>query len=295
MHPVAILIPAAGLLIGPRLWANHVLGRHNQADDTLPGTAGELARKWLDDNRLQTVRVEVTDLGDHYDPQSGTVRLSRDKFDRKTLTAITTAAHEVSHALQHASGNQFFIWRMKLGKLALAVGEIGIVLLIAIPSAAFITRRRIPPMLMGTTISTMVVSGLAAQLVALPTELDASFRKALPMLGNEHLESEKIRDARSILTASTLTYVAASLVSLLHFWPWLNRITVRKPLVQAPGLLGQDIQWVGDLPAIHHDKGRSETSHRRRKRTQSARNTEIVVRKFGKPLIRGWMKVTRHL
>lgn len=294
MHPATILIPTAGLLIGPRLWTMHVLKQHNQTDENLPGTAAELARNWLDNNQLQEVRVEVTDLGDHYDPQSGTIRLSRDKFDRKTLTAITTAAHEVSHALQHSSGYQPFVWRIRLGKLALTVGEIGIVLLIAIPAAALISRRPIPPLLIGTTVSTMLVSSLAAQLVALRTELDASFRRALPMLLDGYIEGEQIRGARSILIASSLTYVSASLLSVLHAWPWLSRMTVSRSPLLAPGITGPDVRRALDSPASRTDKVKSKCSRRRIRRTRGARNTEYIVRKFGKPLIRGWMNLTRR-
>lgn len=295
MHPATILIPTAGLLIGPRLWTIHVLKQHHQTDEELPGTAAELAREWLDNNQLKAVQVEITDIGDHYDPQSRAIRLSRDKFDRKTLTAVTTAAHEVSHALQHASGYQPFVWRMRLGKLALTVGEIGIVMLIAIPAAAIISRQRIPPFLMGTTVTTMLAAGLAAQLVALPTELDASFRRALPMLSDGYIEGDQIRSARSILMASSLTYVAASLLSLLHIWPWLGRMTVLRPSLQAPGLAIADNQRRIDLPAKQTPTVKSEAPCRKRVRSRSAKNTEIIVRKYGKPLIRGWMKFSRHL
>ena len=43
-----------------------------------------MARQILDLNGLQRVRVECTDMGDHYDPESKAVRLARDKYDRRT-------------------------------------------------------------------------------------------------------------------------------------------------------------------------------------------------------------------
>jgi len=59
-------------------------------------------------------------------------------------------------------------------------------------------------------------------LVTLPVEWDASCRRALPVLqqGN-YLSPEDEQGARRILTAAALTYVAASLASLLNLWRWI--------------------------------------------------------------------------
>ena len=60
-------------------------------------------------------------------------------------------------------------------------------------------------------------------LVTLPVELDASFRRALPILihGN-YIPESSIPIARKILTAAALTYLAASLASVLNFYRWLT-------------------------------------------------------------------------
>jgi len=70
-------------------------------------------------------------------------------------------------------------------------------------------------------IATMGISTLV-HLLTLPVEWDASFRRALPALqqGN-YLSSDDMRGARRILTAAALTYVAASLASLLNLWRWV--------------------------------------------------------------------------
>ena len=58
-------------------------------------------------------------------------------------------------------------------------------------------------------------------LVTLPTELDASFVRALPMLEKgEILLPGDEPHARRLLTAAALTYVAASLMSLLNIARW---------------------------------------------------------------------------
>ncbi|MFC1774679.1 zinc metallopeptidase [Pseudomonadota bacterium] len=56
-----------------------------------------------------------------------------------------------------------------------------------------------------------------------PVEWDASFRRALPLLeAGDYLSPDDLRNARQILTAAALTYVAGSLASLLNLWRWLR-------------------------------------------------------------------------
>ena len=62
MNPVLILVPAAALIMGPRLWVSHVLKQHNRKEEDLPLTARELARELLDAHDLQRVKVESTDV-----------------------------------------------------------------------------------------------------------------------------------------------------------------------------------------------------------------------------------------
>jgi Zn-dependent membrane protease YugP len=71
----------------------------------------------------------------------------------------------------------------------------------------------------------MATMGIATlvHLVTLPVEWDASFRRALPILQQRnYLSPEDEQGARRILTAAALTYVAASLASLLSLWRWIG-------------------------------------------------------------------------
>ena len=64
-------------------------------------------------------------------------------------------------------------------------------------------------------------SGAAIHFLTLPTEFDASFGRALPLLDRQRLlkPGDKIK-ARRLLTAAALTYVAGSLTSLLNIARW---------------------------------------------------------------------------
>src|SRR5215831_11195209 len=107
---LASLILLAALL-GPQWWVRHVLARHGGERSDLPGTGGELARHLLDEAGLRGVKVELTGNGDHYDPVERAVRLLPQHHDGRSVAAVAVAAHEVSHAVQHARGEPAFARR----------------------------------------------------------------------------------------------------------------------------------------------------------------------------------------
>ncbi len=221
--PYVILIIIVLLIVYlPQIWVRQVLNRYNQqAEPDFPGNGAELARHLLDRFELQDIKVENTELGDHYDPQTRTVRLNHDKFDNKTLTSITVAAHECGHALQHAAGEPLFEMRSRLAVTAVWATRIGSFLLFAAPFLALLTRAPSAAMINVLAALLILGFGLVVQLITLPVELDASFNKALPILESGYLKPEQIPAARQILRAAAWTYVAASLASLLNFWRWL--------------------------------------------------------------------------
>jgi len=210
------------LIYGPQLWVQWVLNRYNRdVEDNFPGTGGELARHLLDRYDLQEIDVEITDLGDHYDPMSRVVRLTKDKFEGKTLTAITVAAHECGHAFQHAAAEPMFMLRTRLATISVMAQRLGSFLLFAAPFAVLVTRA--PSAAVFNITGAFLIMGFAIvmHLLTLPVEIDASFKKALPLLSSGYLSEKQMPAARSILRAAAWTYVAASLATLLNFWRWL--------------------------------------------------------------------------
>jgi Zn-dependent membrane protease YugP len=268
--------------------------QHNRKDEKLGYTAAELARELLDWHDLQSVKVEMTDLGDHYDPEARAVRFNRDKFDRTSLTAIATAAHEVSHALQHASGYGPFVWRRHIARAAQVTGEAGFVILLSVPITSMTGRQPLPRAAIGATVLAMLGTGVAAQIVAIPAELDASFGRALPLLRDGYIDDKQARDVRKILTACSLTYISSSLVSVLNIWPWLGRRPAVHGLLSAP----QPARVNPDSTAGNH---KSKDLHQplRARITRSARckpeDTKAkLLRRFGKPVIRTWLRLSRY-
>ena len=223
MHVVIFLLLLITLLLGPQYWVKWVLNKYNhKAEDNFTGTGGELVRHLLDRYGLDSVKAEITSAGDHYDPGSRSVRLSEDHFNGRTLTAITIAAHEVGHAIQHARAEPLFLWRARLAAAAVAAQKLGSLLLFLVPLISIISRA--PAVGAMTLLAAFLVMGmgLLVHLLTLPVEIDASFNKALPLLEGGYLLPEQVGPARSILRAAAFTYVSSALAGLLNFWRWMQ-------------------------------------------------------------------------
>lgn len=221
MQYLLLIFLFLALVYGPKIWVQSVLKRYNRkVEENFPGTGGEFARHLLDRFDLGVISVEISEQGDHYDPVKRSVRLTRDKFDGKTLTAITVAAHECGHALQHAASEPLFLWRTRLAYISVWAQKFGSLLLFSAPVLALLFRA--PAVSVVNIIGAFLIIGFAVliQILTLPVELDASFKKAMPILKSGYLEKSQWSGANSILRAAAWTYVAASLTSLLNFWRW---------------------------------------------------------------------------
>jgi Zn-dependent membrane protease YugP len=171
-------------------------------------SGAQVAREILDSYRLQDVEIkEVTGrLSDHYNPNDKTVNLSKDIYQGTSIAAVSIAAHECGHAIQHKEGYQPLIFRntilpvcnigQGLGMIALFIG-----LILSNSTLAWI--------------GVLAMTGiLLFQVATLPVEFDASSR-ALTILNKYYLQSEEYNGAKSMLSAAAFTYVAGMLATLL--------------------------------------------------------------------------------
>lgn len=221
MHVLVPFLLLALVLLGPGIWVRRTMSRYDRPADRYEGTGAELARHLLDLEGLHDVRIEVTSQGDHYDPEARAVRLQAERHDGRSLTALTVAAHEVGHAIQHARGFTPLQWRTSLVRLVRPVERFGAGLLMLAPLVAVFTRAPLATVLLVAGGLLSLAASTLVHLLTLPTEFDASFGRALPMLQRERaLYDSDYRHARRILKAAACTYVAASLFSLLNVARW---------------------------------------------------------------------------
>lgn len=222
MAILLFIVVLFAIVFGPAIWVNRVLDRYSVPANRYSGTGAQLARHLLDQHGLQQVTVEATDQGDHYDPEAKAVRLTEDKFGGHSLTAITVAAHEVGHAVQDRDNYAPLRMRTRLVKATRRVEKLGAGVLMVSPFLGIVTRA--PAVGLLTFAAGMVTLGSAAlvHFMTLPTEFNASFGRALPMLDEHRILKDVDRPhARRLLTAAALTYVSASLMSLLNIARWI--------------------------------------------------------------------------
>ena len=174
-------------------------------------TAAEAARRILDANGLQNIRIErvAGELTDHYSPKENVIRLSDSTFNSTSVAAIGVAAHECGHAVQH-----------QVGYVPIKIRN-GIVPIVNISNAL-----SMPLFIIGLIIGITPLAFAGAilfgmvflfQLVTLPTETNASRRAMRTLEEMDLLAGDELKGARKTLTAAAMTYVAAVASTAMQF------------------------------------------------------------------------------
>lgn len=204
-----LMIPVLLFTLWAQFRVKSTFSKYSKVYSSRGFTGYDVARKILDDNGLNNVQIERIQgkLSDHYDPRTNVVRLSDEVYGSQSVAAIGVAAHEVGHAIQHATGYTPVKIRTALvpvtnigSNLGIWIVFIGIILSMT-PLAYF----------------GIILFGFATvfQLVTLPVEFNASSR-ALKTLDSYHiLDDDELSGSKKVLNAAALTYVAALAASIM--------------------------------------------------------------------------------
>lgn len=219
IDPLYFVFLAPGILLA--LWAQFRVQSAYARASQLPASSGlsgaEAAEAVLADGRVAGVRIEPTEgyLSDHYSPGEKALRLSPDVYVGRSLASLGIAAHEAGHAIQDARRYPLLVVRGAMVPLA-SIGS----------SAAWVL------MLIGVLLSSLMLIklGIVAfattvvfQLVNLPVEFDASRRARQALLAGGLVTREEDAEVKRVLDAAALTYVAATLTSILTLVYFLFR------------------------------------------------------------------------
>ncbi len=173
-------------------------------------SGAEIATKMLHDHGIYDVKVISTPgrLTDHYNPTDKTVNLSEAVYNQRNAAAAAVAAHEVGHAVQHATAYSWLTMRSKL------VPVVNI-------ASNFISIALIGGILLLNTFPQLLLIGIVLfalttlfSIITLPVEYDASNR-ALKWLETKNMVSrEEYAGAKDSLKWAARTYVVAALSSI---------------------------------------------------------------------------------
>lgn len=169
----------------------------------------EAARLILEKNNLDIYVVETQgELTDHYDPSRRVIKLSPAIFRENTVAAVAVAAHECGHAIQDKEGYTFMRIRTALVPVVNFISYAGyIAMFISIFAGAM------QYFMIGILI---VAATLVFQFITLPVELDASRRALLQLEELKIVTKEELPQAKEVLSAAAMTYIASVLASLLQ-------------------------------------------------------------------------------
>ncbi|MCC8146271.1 MAG: zinc metallopeptidase [Bacteroidales bacterium] len=177
-------------------------------------TGKDIAEKMLHDNGIYDVKVTVTGgfLSDNYNPSNKTISLSQGIYSGDNVFAAAVAAHEIGHAIQHATAyaplkmrsalvpivsfsSQWVTWVILAGILLLGSGS------------------TVGPTILLIGIALFAMTTLFS-FITLPVEINASTR-ALAWLNRAGITTSRNHAAaEGALKAAAYTYVVAALSSL---------------------------------------------------------------------------------
>ena len=210
---IVLVVPAIIFSMITSISVQSTFNKYSRVRSSRGITGAEAARRVLDANGLYSVKIAPVrgELTDHYNPKDNTIYLSESVYNNPSTAAIGVAAHEAGHAVQHAK--EYLPIKIRTA---------------IVPATNFASKLSIPLIILGLLFSAsglivLAYAGVACfamstvfQLVTLPTEFNAS-RRALNALSSYGILSrDELGDAKKVLSAAAMTYVAALAVSLMQ-------------------------------------------------------------------------------
>lgn len=199
------------LCLGASALVNSAMSKYSRVRNSAGITGAEAARRILNNEGLYNVQIECLreDSGDHYDPRTNTVRLSYRNYNEPSVAAVSVAAHECGHAIQHAKGYALLNIRSTLVPVANIGSSLGIPIIIL---GVFLGWNQVLIQIGIWAFALAVIF----QMVTLPVEFNASARAVAKLEQYGLVSHEENQGCKKVLTAAALTYVAAAASAILQ-------------------------------------------------------------------------------
>lgn len=200
------VLPALLLAIYAQSKVKNTFNKYLRISSNTGLTGAQIARLILDRNGLNNVNIEYSKghLSDHYDPRKRVLRLSNDVYGGSSIAAMSVAAHEVGHALQHSEKYMPLVIRNSIVPIAnLSSNLVWFFIMLGFLIDYFFIELGI----------VMFLGVVIFHLITLPVEFNAS-RRALVQLEDGISPIENLKPAKQVLNAAALTYVASAMAAI---------------------------------------------------------------------------------
>ncbi|MEA5002234.1 MAG: zinc metallopeptidase [Christensenella sp.] len=208
-----ILIPAFIITIWAQARVSSAYKKYSEIPAQSGVTGREFAQTMLTQNNIDGVRVQAVQgqMTDHFDPRNNTVSLSEGVYNKHSVAAVSIAAHECGHVLQRFKK----YGPMRVRNAIVPVVNVATSLAFPLILIGLLFRENMGVLVdIGAWVYFAVV---IFQLITLPVEFNASKRAMENIQASGVLTVQEQGEAKKMLSAAAMTYVAAMLASFLSF------------------------------------------------------------------------------
>jgi len=215
---VAGVFALIGRLVGGQLRRKFKKYSKIQLSNGMSGA--EIAAKMLHDNGISDVKITAVkgQLTDHYNPVNKTVNLSEVVYNERNAASAAVAAHEVGHAVQHATAYRWLGLRSKLVpvvNISAKILNIGNMVMFMGAGALLYNGSAIGQNLLLVLILANIALTLFS-MITLPVEFDASNRALAWMKSNNVVTAREHAGSKDALKWAAMTYVVAAIGALAN-------------------------------------------------------------------------------
>ncbi|WP_246147143.1 zinc metallopeptidase [Seonamhaeicola marinus] len=189
-------------------------------------SGAEIAEKMLADHGIRDVQVISTrgQLTDHYNPKNKTVNLSEVVYNQRNAAAAAVAAHEVGHAVQHATAYQYLTMRSKLVPVVQITSSMS--KLVVFGGLALMASNAIGGAGYLIALAGLVMMGFATlfSVITLPVEYDASNRALKWLKAKNIVTPEEYKGSEDALKWAARTYLVAAIGAIASLLYWALQV-----------------------------------------------------------------------
>lgn len=215
---ISVVFMLLGMFVSSRLKSKFTEYSRIGLSNGLSGA--QIAEKMLHDNNIYDVKITQVDgqLTDHYNPMDKTVNLSSDVYHGRSAASAAVAAHEVGHAVQHATAYAALKMRSAMVPAVNVASKVmGMLNTFLFMGGIYMLSQN--SSLGNILLIVLILANMAItlfSLITLPVEFDAS-RRALAWMENRNVVNQREHAlAKDALKWAAMTYVVGAMAAVAN-------------------------------------------------------------------------------